>query len=236
MRRSEQTRLGVHSIRGVTMRRTAKLMIGTAGVGLALATFGFFMFAGVVMRDPDATAAISADGIVVLTGAEFRIAEGARLLQAKRGKRLLISGVHPRVTRADLVRITGLPTADLDCCVDVDTKALDTVGNAAETQGWIDRHGYESLILVTSNYHMPRSLAEFSRVMPRVRIEPHVVVPKSFPEQAWWLHPGTARILLSEYLKYLPAAARLAASRALGAWRSSSLTAGGNDRPPLARL
>ena len=218
------------------MRRTAKVLIGVTGVAVALAALGFFVFAGVVMRDPDHTAAVSADAIVVLTGAEFRIAEGARLLQAKRGKRLLISGVHPRVTRADLMRITGLPTVELDCCVDVDTKALDTVGKATATWGWFDRHGYTSLILVTSNYHMPRSLAEFSRVMPNVRIEPHAVVPKSFPEEAWWLHPGTARILLSEYLKFLPAAVRLATSRALGAWQSSSLTAGSNGRPPIARL
>lgn len=218
------------------MRRTAKVLIGFAGVAVALAALGFFVFASIVMRDPDHTAAVGADAIVVLTGAEFRIAEGARLLQAKRGKRLLISGVHPRVTRADLMQITGLPTMELDCCVDVDTKALDTVGNAAETRGWIDRHGYTSLILVTSNYHMPRSLAEFSRVMPTVRIEPHAVVPKSFPEEAWWLHPGTARILLSEYLKFLPAAVRLATSRMLGTWQSSSLTAGSNGRPPIARL
>lgn len=218
------------------MRRTASILIGSAGIALALASLGFVVFAGAVMRDPDTAAPRAADAIVVLTGAEFRIAEGARLLEARLGKRLLISGVNPRVTRGDLVRITGLPAALLECCVDVDTNALDTVGNAEETRVWIDRHGYKSLILVTSNYHMPRSRTEFARVMPSVKVVAHPVVPKSFPDEAWWLHPSTARILLSEYLKLLPAAARLAASRALGAWQSSSLTAGTTRQPSLAGL
>lgn len=219
------------------MRRTAKILAGCVGVGMASTVLGFLVFAGIVMRDPvDRPEALPADAVVVLTGAEFRIAEGARLLAAQRGRRLLISGVHPSVTRSDLARITGLPRAMLECCVDVDTKALDTVGNAVETRAWVRLHGYKSLIVVTSNYHMPRSLVEFARVMPDVRVEPREVVPKNFPDEAWWLHPGTARILLSEYLKFLPAVARMATSRAIGAWRSSSPTAVGNQRSSTARI
>lgn len=204
------------------MTRTLRVAIGLLGCGLGAVALGFLVFAGYVMRTP-VRSADQADAIVVLTGADFRIAEGARLLEAKRARRLLISGVHPRVTSADIGRISGLSADLLECCVDMDTKALDTVGNAAETRAWLDRHGFESLLLVTSSYHMPRSLAEFARVMPHVRIEPHPVVPRNFPEEAWWLHPQIARLLLSEYLKFLPAAARLTASRALGSWQSSSL-------------
>lgn len=201
-----------------------RALIGTAALVVAAVSLGFLVFAGYVARAPDHADA-SADAIVVLTGAHFRIAEGARLLAAGRGKRLLISGVHPRVTQADIARITGLSAELLDCCVDIDIKALDTVGNAVETGSWADRHGFGSLILVTSNYHLPRSLAEFARVMPAVHIEPHAVVPRGFPAEAWWLHPQTARLLLSEYLKFLPAAARLATARALSFWQSSMTAA-----------
>lgn len=216
------------------MRRAASILVVLAAFGIAAVTLGFLVFTGIVMRDPTGRAMPLADAIVVLTGAEFRIAEGARLLEQQRGKRLLISGVHPSVTRADLKRITGLPPALLECCVDVDTKALDTIGNASETRGWVEQHGFSSLVLVTSNYHMPRSLAEFARVMPAVTIVPHAVVPKNFADEAWWLHPGTARILLSEYLKLLPAAVRLAAARTLGIWQSSSATAGAPLPPAVA--
>ncbi|MGD9783191.1 MAG: YdcF family protein [Hyphomicrobiaceae bacterium] len=211
------------------MKRIAKALVFLAGLSLAAGLFGFILFAGFALRDnPDV--ASRSDGIVVLTGAEFRIAEAARLLESGRGRRLLISGVNPRVSRGDLLRITGLDAAKLDCCVDVGLKARDTVGNAEETRDWAALHGYDSLVLVTSSYHMPRSLTEFARVMPHVTVVPHAVVPRSFPEEAWWLHLGAARILLSEYLKFLPSAARLASTRLFGAFQASDVARQGRAR------
>lgn len=217
------------------MRRTGRVLVTVSGAAIALVALGFFVFASVATRRTGAETA-HADAIVVLTGAELRIAEGARLLAANHGKRLFITGVHPKVTRADLKRITGLPDAVLECCVDVDTMALDTIGNARETRTWIEKLGYQSLILVTSNFHMPRSKAEFALAMPDVRIVPHAVTPRGFPDQAWWLNPGAARILLSEYLKFLPTAVRLAAMRVAGPWHSSSFASSGNSQPIQARM
>ncbi len=213
------------------MKTIFKALVTLGAVAAAVLVLGFFIFAGVATRRAQ-VAEPRADAIVVLTGAEFRIAEGARLLQEKRGKRLLISGVHPRVTRSDLLRITGLPAATMDCCVDVDTKALDTRGNARETRAWIDKQNYTSILLVTSNFHMPRSITEFALAMPDVEVIPHPVVPRGFPEQAWWLHIGTARVLLAEYLKFLPAALRLATERAIGPWHSSAFAVT-RDQPSL---
>lgn len=213
------------------MKTIFKALVTLGAVAAAVLVLGFFIFAGVATRRAQ-VAEPRADAIVVLTGAEFRIAEGARLLQEKRGKRLLISGVHPRVTRSDLLRITGLPAAAMDCCVDVDTKALDTRGNARETRAWIDKQNYTSILLVTSNFHMPRSITEFALAMPDVEVIPHPVVPRGFPEQAWWLHIGTARVLLAEYLKFLPAALRLATERAIGPWHSSAFAVT-RDQPSL---
>lgn len=216
------------------MRKTARLLGTLVGLALAATVLGFFIFAGMATRRANAIVA-EADAIVVLTGAEFRIAEGARLLERRRGKRLLITGVNPRVSRADLLRITRLPAATLDCCVDVDTEALDTVGNAREAKAWIERHGYQSLIVVTSNFHMPRSMAEFALAMPGVRLQPHPVVPRGFPKEAWWLHSGAARVLLSEYLKFLPAALRLGTARTLGSWQSGPVAVSGARSSHFAR-
>ena len=97
---------------------------------------------------------------------------------------------------------------DFICCVDLGYEALDTVGNADETRNWANTNGYRKLIVVTSSYHMPRSLAELALVMPDVEFVAHTVTPRSFPDSGWWLSVATTRVLLSEYLKYLPAMAR----------------------------
>jgi uncharacterized SAM-binding protein YcdF (DUF218 family) len=205
------------------MRFLSRALVFLCALGAVVLVFGFVLFATSVMRDPvDVTE--TADGIVVLTGGEARIQAGAKLLREGRGKRLLISGVNRHTTRDDVLRISGLDSKTFVCCVDLGYEALDTVGNADEARTWANSHGYTQLILVTSSYHMPRSLAELALAMPDVRIIPHTVTPRNFPETGWWLHVQTTRLLLSEYLKYLPAAARLATQRVMAWYDGSTLT------------
>lgn len=199
-----------------------RVTIGAAGLAIWLLVFGFVMFAAQVMREPPSEGT-RADGIVVLTGGQTRIVEGAKLLKQKRGERLLISGVNKQTSREQLVKLSGLTEAEFACCVDLGYTAQDTIGNAYETRRWAEARGYASLIVVTSSYHMPRSLAELARAMPAATLIPHPVVPQSFRNEAWWLHMRTTSILVSEYLKFLPAAARLTATRVLGSLTTSSL-------------
>ncbi len=159
-----------------------------------------------------------ADGIVVLTGGDNRITAGAKLLAEGRAKRMLISGVNPRARREDVERLSGVDKALFTCCVDLGYEARDTVGNADEARLWASSHGYKRLIVVTSSYHMPRSLTELALAMPDAQLIAHAVTPPGFPDSGWWLHVKTTRLLLAEYLKYLPAAARLTAQRVMG-WR-----------------
>ena len=197
------------------MRSMSRTFVSLAAFSAAALAFGFMLFAISVMRDrPESRQ--TADGIVVLTGGETRIQAGAKLLTEGRGKRLLISGVNRRVGREDVKRIAGLKNELYTCCVDLGYEALDTVGNADETRTWANSNGYNRLIIVTSSYHMPRSLAELALAMPDRQLIPHTVTPKSFPDSGWWLHVATTRLLLSEYLKYLPAAARLTTQRLMG--------------------
>jgi uncharacterized SAM-binding protein YcdF (DUF218 family) len=77
----------------------------------------------------------------------------------------------------------------------------------------VAQHHYTSIIVVTSNYHMPRALAELGRVMPGVTLIPYAVVENNVHLDRWWTYPGTTRLLISEYLKYLPALARLGATQ-----------------------
>ncbi|MBA2125740.1 YdcF family protein [Hyphomicrobium methylovorum] len=205
------------------MRTIWKWLVLLLAVSTAALAFGFVIFAVTVTRD-DASGLDKADGIVVLTGGELRMEAGAKLLGEGRAKRMLISGVNRKVTREEMRRLLNLQTDTFNCCVDLGYEALDTVGNADETRTWAKSNGYTKLIIVTSRYHMPRSLAELALAMPGVTLIPYAVTPRRVPETTWWLHASTTRVLLSEYLKYLPAMARLTAQRVLD-WRDGESVA-----------
>lgn len=201
-----------------------RFIIGIAGAALALVAFGFVLFANSVMREPEVQD-VHADGIVVLTGGQTRISEAARLLEDKRGERLLISGVNRKIGRPSLLRISGLDEKIFNCCVDLGYAALNTIGNAEETRRWAEALGYERLIVVTASYHMPRSLAELARAMPNIELVPHPVAPDVLRQKVWWLDSTATRLLASEYIKFLPAAAKLAVARGMAPWQASSITA-----------
>ena len=210
-----------HEPRRPRTSTTTALRVGVAAAGLcaALFVFGFVLFAASVMRLPPPVTQ-NADGIIVLTGGDFRISEGARLLQERRADRMLISGVNAKASRDDLIKLSGLATPAFDCCVELGYAAQDTVGNAEEARMWVQARGLTRLIIVTSSYHMPRSLAELAIALPEAQLIPHAVVPLKFRDRAWWLHAGAARILLSEYVKFLPVAARLGVMRHVRPWLS----------------
>ena len=198
------------------MTQSSKLLVSFLLLCGAGAFFGFVVFATSVMRNPETpNNTLQADGIVVLTGGTQRIAKGIELLKMEHGKRLLISGVNPKTTKKDIFSISGLEPEKFECCVDLGYKARNTLGNAEEAANWAREKNFKSLIVVTSSYHMPRSLAVFSQMMPNIKLVAHPVVPSFFKNTRWWLNPEATQVILSEYLKYLPAAAHLVASRYL---------------------
>jgi uncharacterized SAM-binding protein YcdF (DUF218 family) len=187
---------------------------------------GFALFADSVRRLEPASE-VAADAIVVLTGDEDRISTGMRLMEAGRYRRLLISGVHP-TTRlpTELKRhVRGKETL-LRCCVDLGHEAQNTSGNAEEANRWAEGHGFSSLIVVTSSYHLPRSLTEFQRVMPHVRLVGYPASPgRNLRLEHWWRHPPTLRLLAGEYVKLLGATLRLAGERLITAARPAPASA-----------
>jgi uncharacterized SAM-binding protein YcdF (DUF218 family) len=207
------------------MSRVSRALIVTAGSLFVLLAAGFIVFANVAMQaHPEPMA--PADGIVVLTGRDDRIREGLRLLHEKRAPRLLISGVN-RLTRPDEIRrIAPGNDALFECCVYFGYVALDTSGNADEARVWaLDWH-IKKLIVVTSAYHMPRSLAELGRALPSTELVPYPVMSRRNHSRPWWLRPGAMRTLVSEYFKFLPAAARYAGARIIRPLEVHSAAAG----------
>jgi uncharacterized SAM-binding protein YcdF (DUF218 family) len=191
----------------VTQRSTAldRALRGSAitGVGLCLLwVAGLVWFA----TPPPTDSRLSpTDAIVVLTGGSLRLRSGIDLMLQGKGRLLFVSGVSEKAGLDDLLRETGGdPPRWLACCIVIGHEAKDTMGNALETAHWMRRQGYHSLRLVTSWYHMPRSLLEFRRAMPPdVEIVPHPVFSHRVEAESWWAWRGTAALLIGEYAKYL---------------------------------
>ena len=143
-----------------------------------------------------------ADGIVALTGGASRITDAIELLASGRGKRLLISGAYRGTNSNEISRLNPEFERWVRCCVDFD-RSLNTLGNAVETRRWAESRGFRSLIVVTSNYHMPRALAEIAHQLPEVRLVPFPVVTDRQRAERWWVGWATTRRMVTEYLKFL---------------------------------
>jgi len=182
------------------------MAVGAAGAVLLGAGFCWFYLN---IPSEEVTLDLKADGIVVLTGAATRIPDAIELLAVERGKRLLISGVYRDTRAREIARLTPLYSKYFSCCIDLDRSALNTFGNALETKRWAREHNFNSLIVVTSNWHMQRSMAELKHQLPDVTLIAFPVISPRVKDEPWWSNIDTARLLFAEYLKYLLALARM---------------------------
>ncbi|MEW9613772.1 YdcF family protein [Shinella sp. S4-D37] len=188
-RRRAPVRLAVRAVLALI------LLVAVAGTG------GFLYFAETVAaleapRDP------KADAIVVLTGGYQRIDRAIGLLKRGAGQRLLISGVNPATSGNQIRKLTQSSSSLFECCVDMGYEAVDTIGNANETARWISDHRFRRVLVVTNNYHMPRSLLELKVIDPRTEFVAYPVVNSDLKRGNWLRQPGVLKAMLSEYLKY----------------------------------
>ena len=168
---------------------------------------GLAWFAGEMPQTANEEAPAT-DAVVVLTGGTRRLAAGLEILARGEAKKLLVSGVHPDVVKAEIAGADNRLQALAECCLTLGYEAADTVGNAGEAARWMRREGFGSLVLVTATYHMPRSLTEFRRALPEARIVAYPVFPENFKRDQWWRWPGSAALVVIEYHKYMLARLR----------------------------
>jgi len=154
-------------------------------------------------------------GIVIATGSEGRLNAGLALMLDHQIEHLLISGTGAGVNKSDILRVANqngqFDTAQLKqmitCCVELDPAASNTLGNAEQSEQWAEQHDLSTIILVTSDFHMPRALAMFQAAMPDRQIIAHrVATPWLMPDQfgalRWWQSLRRVQIISREMIKY----------------------------------
>jgi uncharacterized SAM-binding protein YcdF (DUF218 family) len=174
---------------------------------LGMVTFGvgLVLFAHLI-EDEQRPDIPNAGGIVVLTGGQDRIHEGLKLLARGKAERLLISGVYSGTNRRQLNALYPNNNNWFRCCVDLGWRARNTIGNADETRTWTENRRVSSVIVVTSEAHMPRSLLEMRQVMPYITLVPYSVHTVEMKD--WWRRRHSLKVVLSEYMKFIPALGR----------------------------
>jgi uncharacterized SAM-binding protein YcdF (DUF218 family) len=188
------------------VRSAAALLLIIALWAVGLLAFGSRVADSTPAPDPPVS-----DGVVALTGASTaRLTAAVHLLETGKAQRVLISGVNQKVTRADLRGVTKATKRYYDCCVDLGFRATDTVGNARETAAWAKAHAYRSLIVVTSDFHIPRAMLELRAAMPGLALTPYPVESEEVDAGHWWRTGDGARRMVVEYCKYLAILSRQA--------------------------
>ncbi len=158
---------------------------------------GFLWFLAMLPQSDLPEDGPAADGIVVLTGSPGRVQAGLESLARGKGKRLLISGVNRELASETILNAIGGDGSAQACCIDLGRKARDTHGNAIEAAEWAEKHNFNSLLVVTADYHLPRALIEFEREMPGVELLAHAVESDA-----------SILTMVSEFNKYLFSAAQ----------------------------
>lgn len=172
---------------------------------MALAA-GFFWFIGVIPEaspEPDART----DAIVVLTGSAGRLERGLSLLEQNKADMLYISGVGGDGTLMEVLSHAHSTNHEilskLQSKIEIGNKARTTFGNVEEVKAWVQRKGIHSLRLVTSSYHIPRSMLIFSNELKDVKIIPEPASSKRFSKKELFTDPQSLRLAASEYYKFL---------------------------------
>ncbi len=168
---------------------------------------GLFWFIAKIPKEPTSDSR-KTDAIVALTGGSNRLEYGLELLTEGKGSKLFVSGVHDTTTEESMLRHSSGSVREKIASLPADSivlghEAENTIGNAEETSRWLKKEGYHSIRLVTANYHMPRSLEEFTHTLPDILIIPEPVFPDFFTLAGWWERGEARNLIFLEYHKFL---------------------------------
>ncbi|MGE0753528.1 MAG: YdcF family protein [Alphaproteobacteria bacterium] len=188
------------------MRTFLRRVLATCFIIVCVWFAGLYWFVSQIPTD--ARIPERAEAIVVLTGGAGRLELGTRLLVMDKAEKMFVSGANQQVQYNDIVALTAPQHRSAvrkmtGWKLVLGTNAENTIGNAQESRAWLEEQRYNHIILVTSNYHMPRSISEFRQEIPALVITPVAVIPAEADDYFWWTGENYRGLVLSEYYKYI---------------------------------
>ena len=154
--------------------------------------------------------------VVILTGGTNRIKEGFEVIYKLDKKSItnlnvLVSGTGKGFSKLSLQEKLnpGFDLRLIECCVELDSVSQNTYSNAIETSKWVSKNNIEEILLITSNYHIPRSILEFQNKMPNLKILYYPIIPKKHQINKWLKSFETFSLIFIEYCKYIIANVRI---------------------------
>ena len=127
-----------------------------------------------------------ADAIFVLTGGEGRIQEGFRAWSGGAARELYILGAGGMVPVTRIVPEASRLPAEALSRVHVEAWSGNTLENAFSAKSAVGEGKYTSVILVTSDYHIPRANLAFRKVLPKgLSLSAIRVRPEGGPGASW---------------------------------------------------
>ena len=154
--------------------------------------------------------------VVILTGGTNRIKEGFEVIYKLDKKsitnlKVLVSGTGKGFSKLSLQEKLnpGFDLRLIECCVELDSVSQNTYSNAIETSKWVSKNNIEEILLITSNYHIPRSILEFQNKMPNLKILYYPIIPKKHQINKWLKSFETFSLIFIEYCKYIIANVRI---------------------------
>lgn len=145
------------------------------------------------------------ESAVVFTGVPNRVLWGLRLLEDGKIRRLLVSGISEDEFTRDVRLSRALATAREEGRLVLGTRAQSTLENAAETACWLRREGLAGpILLITSEFHLPRATEALAQAAPGIAIEPLGVADPTDPSHVGREETEARKLAVTRALGLLP--------------------------------
>lgn len=125
-----------------------------------------------------------ADCAVVLTGAPGRVREGFEILQQKRIKKLILSGVYKEATYNEVFPYWPYYNEINPDDVILEKRSQTTFGNAHQSLVLVESLKCQDVFLITSQLHMARAYSVFRDIFPNTIEIKKITLANSRSEQS----------------------------------------------------
>ena len=139
------------------------------------------------------------DGIAVLTGGKGRINLGLELFNKNNNLKLIISGVDKKVSDKSIIP-SNLKNKS---SITIDKVSESTYENAKMINEWTSKYKLQNVTIITSYYHMPRSMMLIKSLTPTINFYAYPVEKKISKRISLRENILYYFFITEEYIKYL---------------------------------